>query len=108
MAMAQYLSDYLFDKYEYEAIFVASWCGLPVRTSMKTESVSAMVDDSNITLTSFRIICYYIKHLFVKRAILPEEAVQNLGTGYMEAEYRKYEYEKEKGMEKENINFWYI
>ena len=61
MAMAQYLSDYLFDKYEYEAIFVASWCGLPVRTSMNPESFSDMVDDANINLTRLRIICNYIR-----------------------------------------------
>ena len=35
VAMAQYLSKYLFEKYEDEAIFAASWCGLPVSTSMK-------------------------------------------------------------------------
>ena len=66
-----------------------------------------MVDDANITLTRLRIICYYIRDAFGKRAILPEEEVHNLVTGYMKAEYRTYEYEKEKGMEKEHIKFWY-
>ena len=45
-----------------------------------------MVDDANINLTSLRIICNYIRDSFGKRAILSEESVQNLGTGYMEAE----------------------
>ena len=58
---------------------------------MNPESVSAMVDDNNITLTSLRIICNYIRDSFGKRAILPEEAVHNLGTGYMEAECGTYE-----------------
>ena len=49
-----------------------------------------MVDDANITLTSLIIICNYLRDAFGKRAILPEESVQNLGTGYMEAEYRTY------------------
>ena len=49
-----------------------------------------MVDYDNITLTSLIIICNYIIYAFGKRAILPEEAVHNLGTGYMEAEYGKY------------------
>ena len=54
--MAQYLSKYLFEKYEDEAIFVASKCGLPVSTSMNPESVATMVDDSNITLANLRIM----------------------------------------------------
>ena len=33
--------------------------------------------------------------------------MHNLGTGYMEAEYGTYEDEKEKGMEKEQINLLY-
>ena len=36
MAVAQYLSKYLSEKYEYEAIFAASQSGLPVSTSMNT------------------------------------------------------------------------
>ena len=58
-----------------------------------------MIDDDNITLTSLRIICNYIRYAFGRSAILPEEAVHNLGTGYIEAEYGTYEYEKDKGME---------
>ena len=53
--------------------FAASQCGLPVITSINPESVAAMVDDDNIMLTSFRIICNYIRDAFGKRAILPEE-----------------------------------
>ena len=60
MAMAQYMSKYLFEKYEYEAIFSASKCGLPVRTSMNPESVASMVDNANITMTSLIIIFNYI------------------------------------------------
>ena len=41
--------------------------------------------------------CYY----------LPEEAVNNLGTVYMEAEYITYEYEKKKGVVNEPITFCY-
>ena len=63
-----------------------------------------MVDDANITLTSLRIICNYIRDAFRKRSILPE-AVHNLGTGYIEAEYGTYKYEK--GMENDNIKFCY-
>ena len=44
--MAKYLSKYLFEKYEDEAIFAAYQCGLPVRISMKPESVVTMVDDA--------------------------------------------------------------
>ena len=66
-----------------------------------------MVDDDNIILASLRIMCKYIRDALGKCSILPEEAVHNLGTGYMEEEYRTYEYEKEKGMEKYHINFWY-
>ena len=58
--MAQYLSKYLFKKYEDEAIFDDSQCGLPVSTSMNPESVAAMFDDAKINLTSLRIICNYI------------------------------------------------
>ena len=94
MAMAQYLSNYLFDVYEDEAIFSASRFGFPVSTSMKLESVASMVDYFNIIPTILKIICYYIKDTFGKLAILPEEAVQNLGTRYMEADYGMYEYEK--------------
>ena len=65
-----------------------------------------MVDDANITLHISRITCNYTRYTFGKHDILPEEAVQNLGTGYMEAEYGTYEYEKDKGMEKEHNNFW--
>ena len=49
--------------------FAAYQCGLPVRTSMKTDSVSVMVDDANITLTSLRIICKYIRDAFGKCSI---------------------------------------
>ena len=45
-----------------------------------------MVDDSNIINTSVIIICNYIRGTFVHRDILTQEAVHNLGTGYMEAE----------------------
>ena len=53
-----------------------------------------MVDDANITLTSQRIICNSIREVFGKYDILPEGAVHNLGTGYMEADYGTYKYEK--------------
>ena len=105
MTMAQYLSKYLFDKYKDESNFAASQCGLPISTSKKPESVSSMVDDDNITLTSLRIICNGIRDAFLKCAVLPEEAVHSLGKGYMEAEYRTYEYEKGKGMGKQHIYF---
>ena len=65
---------------------------------MKPESVFPMVDDANIMLTSLRIICNYKRDAFGKRAIFPEEAVHNLGTGYMDSEYGTYEYEKDKGI----------
>ena len=65
-----------------------------------------MVDDANITLTILRIICNYIRDAFGKRAILPEEAVHNLGIGYMEEEYGTYSYENYKRVEKENIDFY--
>ena len=42
-----------------------------------------MVDDANIMMTSLRIVCSYIRDAFGKRDILSEEAVHNLGTGYM-------------------------
>ena len=94
MVMAQYLSKYLFEKYEDETIFAASQCGWPVSNSMKPESVAAVVDDANTTLNSLRIICNYKRYAFGKRSILPEEAMHNLGKGYMEEEYGTYEYEK--------------
>ena len=53
------------------------------------------------------MICNYIRDAFGKYAILPEEAVHDLVTRYMEAEYKTYEYDKEKGMKKDHINFWY-
>ena len=65
-----------------------------------------MVDDTNITLNSLIIILNYIRDAFGKCAILPGKTVHNLGTGYMETEYGTYEYEKDKGMEKKQINFW--
>ena len=83
MTMTQYLSNYLFEKYEDESIFAASQCGLPVSTSTNPESVASMVDDADITLTSLRIICNYIGDAFGKSAILSEEVVHNLGTGYI-------------------------
>ena len=66
-----------------------------------------MVDDANMTLTILIIICNYVRDAFGKRDILPEEAVHNLVIGYMEADGRTYEYDKEKGMENECINLWY-
>ena len=65
---------------------------------MNPESVADMVDDANIMLIILMIICNYIRDTFGKRAILPEEAVHNLQTGYMEVEYGTYEYENYKGM----------
>ena len=61
MAVAQYLYKYSFEKYEDGAIFAASKFGFPVITSMTPESVAAIIYFSNITLTTFRIICNYIK-----------------------------------------------
>ena len=46
-----------FKKYKYDEIFAASQCGFPVRASMKLESVAAVFDDINITLTS--LILYF-------------------------------------------------
>ena len=85
MDMLQYLSKNLLENYDIEAFFAASKCGLPFITSMNPESVAAMVDDANITLTSLRIMFNYIIDVFGKRAIFREEAVQNLVPGYMEA-----------------------
>ena len=45
-----------------------------------------MVDDVNKMLINLRIICNYIIDSFDKRDILPEEEVNNLGTGYMEVD----------------------
>ena len=56
VAMEQYLSKYLFEKYEDETTFVDYKYGLPVSTSINPESVSAIVDDANMTLTSLRIL----------------------------------------------------
>ena len=81
--MAQNLPKCLFAKYEDEAIFAASQWGLPVITYMNPESVAAIVDYSNIMLTSLRIICNNIIYAFGKRAVLPEETVHNLVTGYI-------------------------
>ena len=47
-------------------------------------------------LNSLIIICNDIRYEFGKCDILPEEAVHNLGTGYMGVEYGTYEYYKEK------------
>ena len=57
-----------------------------------------MVDYSDITLNRWRIIYNYIRDAFGKRDILPEEAVHNLATGYMQSEYRTYEYDIDNGM----------
>ena len=46
-----------------------------------------------------------MRDAFVNCDILPEEALHNSRTGYMEADYGTYEYEKENGMEKEHIKF---
>ena len=46
--MEQYLSNYLFQKYEVEAIFAAYQSGLPDNTSMNPESVSSIVDNANV------------------------------------------------------------
>ena len=70
VSRAQYLSKYLFNKYEDEAIFDVSQCGLPVITSINLDSVSDMVDDSNITLTRLIIILNYIIDSFGKCDIL--------------------------------------
>ena len=67
--MVKYLSKYFFGKYEDEAIFSASECGLPLRTSTNTEPVVAMVYDANIMLNSLRKICNYIRDAFGKRDI---------------------------------------
>ena len=85
--MAQYLSKYFFEKYEDEEKISASQCWLPVRPSKKPLSVAFMVDVANITLTILIIIWNYIRDAFGKRATLPEYAVNNLGTGYMEADH---------------------
>ena len=106
--MSQYLSKYLFNKYEYEAIFATSQYGLSVRIFMNPELVSDVVDDSKTTMTILRIICNYIIDTFGKCSILPEEAMHNIGKGCMEEEYGRYEYENDKGMEHYCISFWYI
>ena len=76
VAMTQSLTIFS-EKYEDEAIFAASQCGLPVRTSMKPESVSAMVNDVNIMLTRLIIIYNYMRYAFEKRDILPEECSED-------------------------------
>ena len=84
MSIAQYLLNYLFEKYKDEAIFDVCQYGLPVSTSVKLESISVIVYDANIALNSLRIICNYIRNAFGKRNILPKEAVHDLVTGHME------------------------
>ena len=60
---------------------------MPIIPSNNPEPVVKLFDNYNIYLTSSRIIFNYIIDAFGKRAILPEEVVHNLGTGYMEEEY---------------------
>ena len=67
-----------------------------------------MVYYANIPLSNLRIIYNYIIYAFGKCAILNEDAVNNLGTGYTEAECGTYEHEKDKGVGKEHIDFWCI
>ena len=50
---------------------------------MNSKSVSNVVDDANIMLTSLIIICNYVIYGFGKRAILPEDVVNILGTSHM-------------------------
>ena len=59
---------------------------------MNPELVSYMVDAVNIVLTSLIIICNYIREAFGKYAILPLDAVRNVGTVYMEVYYGPYQY----------------
>ena len=87
MAVAKYLSKYFIEKYENEAIFATSQCGLPVRISKNPQSVASMDDDGNITLTILRIICNYIRYEFGKHDILPGKTVHNVGSGYIQTEY---------------------
>ena len=108
MTIAQYLSKYFFEKYEDEEIFIVPQCALPVSTSMKPESVFEMVGGAKIMLTSLRIICNYTRYAFGKRNTLLEKEVHKLVTRFIEAEYRLYEYDKEKGVGKQHIKFCYI
>ena len=48
-------------------------------------SICHMADNANIILSILRKICNYIRNVSGKHAILPEYAVQNQGTGQMEA-----------------------
>ena len=73
-------------------MFSTSQCRLPINTYTNIESVSDMVDDTNITMTRLRMIFNYIRDSFGRRVILPEEAVHNLVTENMEAEYGSYKY----------------
>ena len=70
--MAQYLSNNLFEKNLDEETCASSLYMLLVSTAIKLESVSAMFDDANITLTRLIIIWNYIGDTFGKRGILPE------------------------------------
>ena len=49
-----------------------------------------MVEYANMISTNLIIIYTYIRYALGKYDILPEEEVNNLGTGYMEEEYVTY------------------
>ena len=81
---SSWLMHYLGNKYEDEFVMTAVKLGYPMLTKkMDHVTAAAMWQESNISLTSQRIILRYLSNFFGSRLVVPEYCIDKLGQNYV-------------------------
>ena len=81
---SSWLMYYLSNKYEDEFVTTAVKLGYPMLTKkMDHVTAAAMWQESNISLTSQRIILRYLSNFFGSRLVVPEYCIDKLGQNYV-------------------------
>ena len=81
---SSWLMHYLGNKYEDEFVTTAVKLGYPMLTK-KMDNITAadMWQESNISLTSQRIILRYLSNCFGSRLVVPEHCIDKMGQNYV-------------------------
>ena len=75
---------YLGNKKEHEFVTTVVKLGYTIISKkMDNITAAAMRQESNITLTSQRIISRYLSKRFVSRLVVPEHCIDKLGQNYV-------------------------
>ena len=80
--------------------------GVNISNQMSKYAAGAMWTAAGIPEASSRIIIRYLTAAFGSAIQVPMSSITNLGSGFVLPRFGTYNYEKEAGKKKEEINYW--